>query len=268
MTIDDLERDLKDLATPQATDERLRLAIRAQLVERLEPRPKRRLVVRFAFGLAAVAAAVVAAIAVLAGTNGSGGPTAADAAIIHHALRAVSPPANSILHVKTVAIQNGTTVVGEWWQETSPPYASRGAKGPVGNQGESADNGTTTFEYDPATNTIHEQPDTAAPTFQDPVAGVRQALNSGQAHVEGTVVIDGESLYKIELKHGVVGYFDQSTYAPRYLDDPQGPGGGALRFRVSYEYLPLTAANARLLSITAEHPTARIDTNPNDAPGK
>ncbi len=40
MTTDELERDLKTLAEPQEADERLRLAIRAQLVERLQARPK------------------------------------------------------------------------------------------------------------------------------------------------------------------------------------------------------------------------------------
>ena len=33
-----------------------------------------------------------------------------------------------------------------------------------------------------------------------------------------------------------------------------------------YDYLPMTAANQNLLSVTAQHPSARIDTNPSDAP--
>ena len=42
MTTDELERDLKTLAEPQADDERLRLAIRATLGEQLQARPKTR----------------------------------------------------------------------------------------------------------------------------------------------------------------------------------------------------------------------------------
>jgi hypothetical protein len=40
-----------------------------------------------------------------------------------------------------------------------------------------------------------------------------------------------------------------------------------IRWRVEvYEYLQMTSANRDLLSVTAQHPGARIDTNPNDAP--
>jgi hypothetical protein len=162
------------------------------------------------FGLAAVAAAGAASIAMLIGTTNSGGPTPANAAILHHTLRAVTPPPNTILHVKVVGGRDGTQFSGETWQQTAAPYASRGMKGPVGSQ-EFAENGTTSFLYDPSTNTIYERPDSSPPTFVDPVASLRQALNNGSAHVEGTVVIAGESLYKIELPKGLVGYFDTST---------------------------------------------------------
>ncbi len=266
MTIDELERDLARLAEPRETDEHLRLAVRATLAKQLNPQPKRRFSRRIALALVAAAAASAGLIALLAGTTGSG-PTPADAAILHHTLRAVTPPSNTILHVKVVGVQNGAEISGETWQQTAPPYASRGMKGPIGSQSEAGDNGTTSFLYDSSTNTIYEQPDSSAPTFEDPIASVRKALNDGAAHVEGTVVIGGESLYKIELPQGMVGYFDRATYVPRYLDDPQGDGS-VLRLRVAaYEYLPMTSGNAKLLSVTAEHPNARIDTNPADAPG-
>jgi hypothetical protein len=191
----------------------------------------------------------------------------ADAAIIHHALRAVTPPAGEILRTKVVGTQNGVTAAAEVWRQTAPPYAGRGIKGPLGQQEEFSDNGTTSSEYDPATNTIYEHPDQSSPRpFTDPVAQVRQQLASGQAHVNGTVVIDGASLYKIELPHGLVGYFDTRSYAPRYLDAPQRDGT-VVRLRVAvYQYPPMTSANRDLLSVTAQHPDARIDTNPSDAP--
>jgi hypothetical protein len=223
---------------------------------------------RIAAGVAAVSAAAAIALVALVGSTGSGGPATADAAIINHALRAVTPPAGEILHTKVVGTQNGVTVAAEAWLQTAPPYAGRGIKGPVGHQEEFSDNGTTSSDYDPATNTIYERPDSAPPqAFTDPVGQVRQELASGHAQVNGTVVINGASLYKIDLPHGLVGYFDTRNYAPRYLDDPQRDGT-VVRLRVVvYEYLPMTSANRDLLSVTAQHPGARIDTNPSDAPG-
>ena len=261
-----LERDLTALAAPREDDERLRLALRDQLAATLPGRPRprsrpRRRSIRHPLGAAAVVAAAAAAAAVaLVGTGGSDGPSIASAAIVHHTLRAMTPPANAILHTQVVGVQNGVTVVGETWQETTPPYASRGLKGSPGHLGEFADNGTTSFEYDPTTNTIQEQPDSSHPTFADPVAQVRQELASGQAEETGMVTIGGASLYKIDLPHGLVGYFGMADYLPRYLNDPQRDGS-MVRLRVAaYQYLAMTPANRALLSITAQHPRARIVT--------
>jgi hypothetical protein len=279
-----LERDLVALAQPREQDELVRLALRRELTASLRPpqrrlrppqrrlRPpqrRRRLTMRLALDCAAVTAAAAAiALVVLVGTTTSGGPAVADAAIIHHALTAVTPPANEILHEEVVGVQNGVRLTAEWWQETSAPYASRGMKGAAGHQGEFGDNGTTSFEYDPSTNTVYEQPDTSRPTFIDPISQVRQELADGQAQPVGTVVIGGASLYKIDLPHGLVGYFGVNDYRPRYLDDPQRDGS-IVRLRViAYEYLPMTPSNRALLSVTAQHPGARIDTNPHVAPGK
>jgi hypothetical protein len=266
-----LEHDLRELAGPHEDDERLRRAIRDQLAAQWRPqrsrRKRRRVLMRFA-GVAAATTAAVVALVALGDSTGSNGLPAADAAIIHHALRAVTPPANAILHVKVVGVQNGVTVEGETWQQTSPPYASRGIKGEVGHQGEFGDNGTTSFEYDPATNTITEQPDSSRPTFADPVSQVRQELASGHAQLRGEVRIDGRALYEIDLANGHVGYFEENDYQPRYLDDPQR-GGGVLRLRVTaYQYLPMTAANRALLSVTGEHPTAHLVTGSGGALSK
>ena len=77
MTTDELERDLKTLVEAQKADERLRLAIRAQLGERWQVRPRRRFRTRLALGAAAVSAAAIAVASVtLIGTGGSGGPAA------------------------------------------------------------------------------------------------------------------------------------------------------------------------------------------------
>lgn len=254
-----LERDLEQLVEPRPEDERLRRALRRQLAARMEPRPRRRLSLRIAVGSTAMSvAAAAAAIVVLVGANGPAGTTAADAAIVHLALKAVAAHPNSILHTKVVGVQNGLPVVGESWQQTSAPYASRYVKGAIGHQSESADNGTMSFQYDAQTNTIVERPGSSA-TFANPMAQIRQELASGQAHFVGIAVIDGAPLYKIDLQQGRVVYFDTRHDRPRYLDNPQGDGTVVrLRF-AAYEYLPMTEANRAMLSIVAQHRSARVE---------
>lgn len=240
MTTEQLEHDLKALAEPRADDEPLRLAIRATLVEELrrEPKPRRRS--RVAVGFAAFAAATVAAsIIALIGTGGSGGPSSANAAVLAHVARAMSPPANLIVHVKETGVQpDGTPVSAEWWQETNPPYAIRMIKGPSDQLHEVAGDGTLT----------------------DPVETVRAELTAGTANVAGTATINGQSLYKIELPTGVVGYFDKTDYRPVYLDNPQRDGTVVRTHVLTYEELPLTAENEKLLTLTAQHPDARPGT--------
>jgi hypothetical protein len=272
MTTDELERHLKMLAGRRESDERLRLEIRAQLGERLQAHPRRRRRARLALGAAAVSAAAIAvAIVALIGTGGPAGPSGADAAIIRHAIQAITSPPNTIVHVKETGVQDGTPVSVEWWQQTSPPYAMRMIKGPVDELGEGADDGTTRFRYDAHANAIYQAPDSSGPTLIDPVSVVRQQLVNGSAQVAGTVTIDGVSLYKIELPNGVVGYFDRTDYRPMYLDNPQQDGSVVRTRVVTYEELSMTPENAKLLSITAQHPNAQVEAEPGEsgrAPGK
>ena len=265
MTTDELERELKTLAEPRAEDERLRLAIRASLGERLRAQPRiRRRRARLGLGAAAAAAATAAiAVVALVGSGGSGGPATANAAILAHVARAISPPANLIVHVReTGAEPDGTPVGVEWWQETTAPRAIRLIKTYGGQLAEGSADGTTRSWYDTGTNTIYRQPDSRSPTLIDPIETVRAELVRGSADVAGTAVIDGRSLYRIELPKGVVGYFDKTDYRPLYLDNPQGDGSVVRTRVVAYEELPLTAGNERLLSVTAQHPDARVQTAP------
>jgi hypothetical protein len=273
MRTEELERDLKTLAEPQADDEHLRLAIRATLGEELRGHLKIGRRSRRTLGLAAVtAAALVAAAAALIGTSGLG-PSSANAAILAQVVRAISPPANIIVHVKEVGMQDdGTQVSAEWWQETNPPYSIRLIKGAAGQQVdakgnagggqvESAVDGTTSSQYDAGTNTIYQRPDSTPPTLIDPIESVRTGLTQG-AQVAGTVTIDGQSLYKIGLPDGVFAYFDGTNYRPVYLDNPQRDGSVARTRVITYEELPITPQNELLLSISAQHPRASVDTAP------
>jgi len=261
MRTDELEHDLKTLAEPKAGDEQLRAAIRGLIGEQLQA-PQSRRPTRLMFGAAAVASATVAAaILSLLGTTGSGGPSSADAAILAHVARTMSPPANLIVHVKeTGTLSQGTSVAVEWWQETNAPYALRLIKGPMGQEVEGAADGTTSSQFDAATNTVYRHPDSSPPTLVDPIESVRAALNAGTAQIAGTATISGRLLYKVELPKGVVGYFDRTTYRPVYLDNPEGNGGVVRTQVVAYEELPLTPENERLLSITAQHPGASVET--------
>ena len=262
MTTDELERDLTTLAGPRPEDERLRLAMRATLGERLQRRTQGRRRARLVLGAGAVAAATLAAVVSLFGTGGSSGPSAADAAILAHVTRAISPPADMIVHVAETGVNpDGSPVAAEWWQETNPPYAMRLIKGIVGSEHEGATDGTTCSLYDPRTNTIYQHTDCKSATLIDPIETVRAELRSGTAQVAGTVTIDNQSLYKIELPNGVVGYFDQTDYRPVFLDNPQGDGSVVRTHVLAYEELPLTPENEKLLSLTAQHPDARVQTS-------
>lgn len=273
MRTDELERNLKTLAEPRTDDEHLRLAIRATLGEGLGGLPKIRRRRRMLGVSAASAAALVAAAVVLFGASGTG-PASANAAILAHVMRAISPPPNIIVHVKEVGLQDdGTHVSAEWWQETNPPYTLRLIKGTVGEQAdakgntgggqvESAADGTTSSRYDADTNTIYQRPDSNPPVLIDPIESVRAALTQGTAQVAGTVTIDGQPFYEIGLPDGVTGYFDENSYLPVYLDNPQRDGSVVRTRVVTYEELPITPQNEALLSISAQHPSASVDTAP------
>jgi hypothetical protein len=92
----------------------------------------------------------------------------------------------------------------------------------------------------------------------DPIAGVRAQLAHGGARLAGKATIDGTTLDKIELPTGVIGYFNTSDYRPMYLDNPQYDGSVVRTRVVTYEELPMTPGNAKLLSIAAQHPGARV----------
>jgi len=88
-------------------------------------------------------------------------------------------------------------------------------------------------------------------------------LRSGEARVVGHRTIDGQDTIEIASADGHTTYYvEAETYRPVELDTRGTDGGTALRFR-TYETLDL-GANADLLSLTAQHPDARIDRDPAD----
>jgi hypothetical protein len=221
-----------------------------------------------AVGVAAAVAVAVAfaLIALSGGFIGAGEPGVASAAILRHADQAVSPPAGVILHTKVIGGSPGAQVSAEWWQLTSPPYASLGMKGPVGAQVEQADNGTTSSAYDPRSNTITEGHDASPPQLNDPVSQVRQELHDGQAQLLGRTTLSGVPVYEVRFASkgsfdasSLVVYFDQRTYRPILISDPQRDGTIVQLRVVTYEYLPTSASNLELLNLRARHPGARVE---------
>lgn len=243
--------------------------LREQLVTgiaaRQQPRRRRRLILRVATASAATAAAAIAAVVLIGGNTTSN----ADASILRHVRAALAPSATVILHEQAVATLNGSRVDYQSWQLSSAPYSYRRIKGPT----ETSYDGTTLVGYDAATNTIREQPASAPQSFDDPVATLRQLLRSGDATILATTTIDGRRVYEINAHSTqppleITVYVDAATYAPVRAELP-GPGcpgvdcaGPETIDFLTYEQLPATDANRKLLSVTAMHPQAHVDSAP------
>jgi len=211
----------------------------------------------------AVAGAVAAAIAVVAlvGSTGSGGPAAADAAIIHHIRAELTAPAGSILHeAATVTPAGGSPMQFELWAQTGRPYVYRVIK-----YGQEFSRSATQQEiYDPSTHTVTVSPapplshayEVAHPA--DLASKLKEMVNSGQATATATT-FDGIPAYELrvnasgdQLLNGTA-YVARSDYRPLELDSTKG--------RVvfsTYEYLPATPANEALLAVTTAHPGATV----------
>lgn len=103
-------------------------------------------------------------------------------------------------------------------------------------------------------------PDPGSPAFRNQIL---ELLKSGDARVVGHKTIDGRDTIEIRSADRHTTYYvDPGSYRPVELDTRGTDGGTKLRFPV-YEQLPLKD-NGNLLSLTAQHPTARIDRNPAD----
>ncbi len=97
--------------------------------------------------------------------------------------------------------------------------------------------------------------------FRDQILAM---LRSGGAHVVGPATVAGRDTLEIRSRDGHTTYYvDPDTYAPVEIDTRGTDGGTRLRID-TYEVLPGNAANAALLSLTSQHPSARVDRNPAD----
>jgi hypothetical protein len=182
----------------------------------------------------------------------------------------------------------------ESYEETSPPYVTRtidhslpGA--PPGTEGVNGI-GINEQTYDPTNNTIYDPPtpppppgeSTATPAqeaqiFQpymsQYVTQLRAKLASGEAHVDGRATVNGQAAIKITLADSNGRARDREIdYVAANGSDvpietiqgtPSSPDSEMINVYHTFQYLP-ARGNMGLLSLTAQHPNARIDTSLSD----
>jgi hypothetical protein len=172
-------------------------------------------------------------------------------------------------------------LVTESWKETSPPYRSRDLTYPAywaGTRVEMGASGRERYAYDPLSKTIYESSSASAGSFADPAARNRQMIESGRWKVAKRTTIDGRPVMRIDNAiPTVVYYVDAQTYelvriesqgyplkqrgTPKpptcsYSISPETPATKTVDKLLTYEYLPPTKANEKLLDIQKQHPSA------------
>ena len=240
-----------------------------RVVEDAEPeraprrsRPRTR---KYALRAALLGAATAAvALGILAGLPGNGVLPGTGPSSVARAANALTSAEDEILHTVVVTTRKGARGDTDvWktqtWQQTSPPFAAR----QVGGRELAQANGAVQF-YDPRTNTIHTTPPgsvPASPTAFDESLRERMLdlLHSGGAHEDGRLTVDGRDALRIVSSDGSFRLVvDASTFEPiEWTWVSKGGVSETSRFQ-TYEWLPSNEQNLALLSLTAQHPDARI----------
>ena len=207
-------------------------------------------------------AAAVAGVALVVPSGGSVSVSSADAAVLHHISDVLAPPPGTILHEQAmVSVHGGTPMRFELWAQSDRSQAYRVMK--WGQQ--SSVSPTRVENYDPQTNTITIEPTPTPPLPRRPLndlaATLRAMVHSGQATVVQHTTFAGVPAYEIRVSTSSdaslngTAYVAASDYRPLQINTPRN--GGVVKFS-TYEYLPATAANLRLLDLTAAYPAARV----------
>jgi hypothetical protein len=172
----------------------------------------------------------------------------------------------------------------ETFQQTSPPYLARtidkrlpgtppGTEGTWGIGGEAIYDPTTNTIYDAATPksapgaqilTPAQQPWMLEPHMAQYIPSLKAKLASGTARVDGRAAVDGRVALRIKFAGSdEIDYVAaDGSMVPIKTIQSTGPSGDGQLINVYYTFEYLTAeGNAGLLSLTAQHPSARIDRN-------
>jgi hypothetical protein len=249
--------------------------------------------------LAAAAAAAVA-LGVLSALPGSGPNVVARAAA---ALRVTGATILhvDVAGLDVHADGSSSSWTEEAWQQASAPYARRAVRTENGLTADIVTDAPDNSQlYDATTNTIYsvnapglsqvkqgrpapapplkqppagEQPSRqevpkgqAASPSDDPIrAKVLAMLDNGAVSAAGRTTVEGRDALKLASADGSLTIFvDPQTYDPIEWNLSGGDGTGTTVHFTTYERLPETSATASLFDLQAQHPTARVDTDPAD----
>jgi hypothetical protein len=222
---------------------------------------------------AGVTVAATAAVMLGGGPGDVGGPSSASA--ITQTLRWLTPPAGTILHVRSTETMGGETTIHELWQSADHPAQQREVV-----QGASTVETSGDGLYDPATDTIydggpslHPKPgDAASGLVADPVVRkVRTLLQDGDMEVTGREMHNGTDAWAISLKPGFgrpswTLWVSAADGKPLELRDPGRDANEqpqVIRWPV-YEVLPDSNAGT-VVTLRGAHPSARVVHDPEQA---
>lgn len=244
-----------------------------QAITRQRDRGLRTVGVRTA--LAGVAAAAIA-LGLLSAGPGTG------PSVVERAAAALTSSDGAVLHVVAVSSDGGgVTSRIELWQQMRPPYDQRRVVGEGNRRYELATVDGSTRLYDPSTNTITSAPRVGTPTKSlpsgkagaskpiggpvengaDPFRGkILALLKSGKAREAGRVRFDGRPLVRIvSTATDMELLVDAQSYEPVEWRFIKNGARMTTRF-LTYEHLGTDSLAS--LSLTAQHPEARIDNDP------
>jgi hypothetical protein len=251
-------------------------------------RQNRRVVLRSAISLAAVAAVALGVL----GTVPRTGPS-----VVERAAAALRSTDGTILHTVLVGALTGPDgpidLRIETWQASSPPHDQLQLITAAGRQFEVALADGLGQLYDPQTNTVYTgssqlkdaQPVDKARGTKWKTGGAEAGdagqdkgtivaaddsyrakilglLESGKVHEDGRVAVDGRDAIRLVSDDGNVTLLvDADSYEPIEWRVSEN-GATAVTSFPTYERLPAGEANAALLSLTARHPDAIVDDDP------
>jgi hypothetical protein len=225
------------------------------------PRGRRLRIARIAAVLAVFAAA---AVVVLTRSSGPGALDAARAAV-------GSFPAGSIVHFTSVTHDPSGAISGrtELWGATSPPYAFRSIiRDDDGTTIEQGASGDTMSQYDPdgvvyvRTLAGGTSEGTRPAEFAATAAQIRGYLADGSARDVGEVSVGGTKVHRFVVSPSGGGTCTYDVQPETYFGVAMTCSGlstGSIAER--WDYVP-RSGNEALLSVTAQHPDARVDTAP------
>lgn len=255
----------------------MRVAARYRWTGKFIGRQRHRQLRRIGVRAAATGVAVTAIALGLLSTVPGTGPS-----VVERATAALTSSEGAVLHVVAVS-SAGNTISSriELWQQTRPPYDQRLIASVGSRQYEVATIDGSTRLYDPSTNTITSAPRAGVNTKQlppakadaskpignpvdagaDPFRGkILALLESGKAEEAGRITIDGrQAIRMVSTMRDMELLVDAQSYEPVEWRFTTNGVRTTTRFP-TYEHLGPESLPS--LSLTAQHPDARIDNDP------